>query len=205
MTATITLDDDDQSTVRRMLTYLYTLDYDDGNPSQAMPLAAPQDLDDLFVELSSKPEAFDDATASHCKRMNNVRVYAIAEKYNIPALKVLAMTKFKNYETARNSTHNREVINAIFSSTPDSDSGLRNIVISMSAKASDVEENLKEEGLAPVIRDHGNFGLGMLREVVKKRNCALETQQQALGSLHADAMQFHKASKRARGGFGRFQ
>ncbi|KAF6227845.1 hypothetical protein HO173_011947 [Letharia columbiana] len=31
MTVTITVDDDDQSTVRRMLTYLYTLDHDDAD------------------------------------------------------------------------------------------------------------------------------------------------------------------------------
>ncbi len=121
--------------------------------------------------------------------MNNVRVYAIAEKYNIPALKTLAMTKFQNCETTRNSTRNREVVNAIFSSTPDTDPGLRNIIIKMSAKASDVEENLKEEGLAPVIRDHGNFGLGMLREIVKNHNC--KHQQEPFGS-HVDAKQVQR-------------
>lgn len=36
MTAITTLDDDDQSIVRRRLTYVYTVDYDDGSGSHAV-------------------------------------------------------------------------------------------------------------------------------------------------------------------------
>lgn len=79
-----------------MLTYLYTLDYDDGDGPQAVALAASQNTESLVADSSSKPQAVDDATASHCKRMNNVRVYTLAEKYNIAALKELAKTKFEN-------------------------------------------------------------------------------------------------------------
>ena len=37
--ATITPDPDDQSTVRRILSYFYNLDYDDGDTSQAIVVA----------------------------------------------------------------------------------------------------------------------------------------------------------------------
>ena len=150
-----------------MLTYLYTLDYDDGDAYQAATETASQYTDGLVADSSSELEAVDDETVYHHKRMNNVRVYALAEKYGMPALKKLAETKFKDYETSSRFIHNQEVINAIFDSTPDTDSGLRNIVIRMSVKASKVVEILGDAGLAPVIRHHGSFGLGMLREVIR--------------------------------------
>ena len=150
-----------------MLTYLYTLNYDDGDIIQAVTVPVSLSTVGVFADSSSEPEEVDDETISHHKRMNNVRVYALAEKYGIPALKELAKTKFEDYEASSNSVHNREVINAVFDSTPDTDLGLRNIVIQMSAKASDIEKNLQEGELAPVIRENGNFGLGMLREFVK--------------------------------------
>ena len=160
-----------------MLTYLYTLDYDDGDSFQAVAMPVSQGTDDVVADSSLKPEAADNET--HHKRMNNVRVYALAEKYGIPELKVLAVTKFEDYEASSNPIHNREVINAVFDSTPDTDFGLRDVVIYMSAKASDVEKNLKEEELAPLIRENGSFGLGMLREVVKREvECKLEQQNQ---------------------------
>lgn len=204
ITATITLDDDDQSTVRRMLTYLYTLDYDDADASQVVAVAASQNADSHVADTSAKPEPINDATISHCKRMNNVRVYALAEKYNIPALKELAKTKFEKCKAGFSYSLYREVVSAVFESTPDTDSGLRNIVILKCANT--VEKSLKEEGVAPMIRDHGVLGLGLLREVVKKHKSQVEKQKQdlktrtidlrlALGSLHDDAMHIHIPGK----------
>lgn len=62
-----------------MLTYLYTLDYDDMDAAQAVAVAVSQDPDGHVADSSSKPEVLNDAMTSHCKRMNNVRVYALAE------------------------------------------------------------------------------------------------------------------------------
>ena len=90
MSAKITLDDDDQSTVRRMLTYLYTLDYDEGDHFPAVAMAV------SVEDPTSKPDVVDDTTVCHCKRMSNIRVYAIADKYDLPALKELAKPKFIN-------------------------------------------------------------------------------------------------------------
>ena len=87
-----------------MLTHLYTLDYDDMDASQAVAVAASQNLDGHVVDLSSKSKVLNDAMTSYCKRMNNVRVYALAEKHNIPALKELAKTKFKKCQIACNIT-----------------------------------------------------------------------------------------------------
>ena len=198
-----------------MLTYLYTLDYDDGDAPQAMAVALSRNTDGRVP---------DDATASDCKRMNNVRVYALAEKYNIPALKDLAKTKFIKGQGTHKCVHYREVITAIFESTPDTDSGLRNIAIRKCSNAMNVEKCLEEEVLAPVIRDHGSLGLGMLREVVMRHKSELETQKRgsksrmirlrvALGSLHDDAMHLqipgkedsHEEFERSRQALGRLQ
>ena len=174
ITATITLDDDDQATVRRMLTYLYTLDYDDQGASEAVAMEESQNADGHVTDSTSKPEVVNDATIVHCKRMNNVLVYALAEKYNIPALKDLAATKFVGCEGPVDFAQYQELVNAIFESTPFTDTGLRNVVILDCVNPQFIEKVLDEEGLAPTIRDHGSLGLGMLREVVKKHNAKLE-------------------------------
>ena len=156
-----------------MLTYLYTLDYDDGDALQNEALAASQNANGLV--------AVDDAEMSDCERMNNIGLYALAEKYNISALKELAKTKFESCKVPDKASHSREVIGAIFDSTPDTDSGLRDIVISRAANASDLEGSLEEEALAPVIRDHPSFTLGMLKQVFKNHNSELEAQKQRAG------------------------
>lgn len=128
---------------------------------------------------------------------------ALAGKYNIPVLKEF---KFKIGKSACDFFHSREIINAIFENTPDSDLGLRNTVVSRCANARNLEKCLNEEGLATVIRKHGNFGLGMLQEVVMKHNSELEKQKQgvktraielrlAVGSLLDDATHLHIPGK----------
>lgn len=107
--------------------------------------------------------------------------------------------KFKIGKSACDFFHYREIINAIFENTADSDLRLRNIVVSRCANARNLEMCLNGEGVATVVRKHGNFGLGMLQEVVKKHNSELEKQKQgvksraielrlAVGSLLDDAM-----------------
>ena len=197
MTATITLNDDDQSTVQRMLTYLYTLDYDDSDACPAVAGDESPNTDNPFPDLYPEP---DDETISHCKNMNNIRVYALADKYNIPALKELAKVKFKTCMTAHGVEITRftEIVDSIFNSTHETDRGLRDIIISGAANTSTPEQMLGEGPLASAIRDHSTFGLGLLREVVKKHISEQEKQKQdvrtkmtklrlAVGSLYLDS------------------
>ena len=166
-----------------MLTYLYTLDYDDQDASEAVAMEESQNTDGHVTDSSLKPEVVEDATIVHCKRMNNVLVYALAEKYNIPGLKELATTKFVGCEGPVDFAQYQELVNAIFESTPDTDTGLRNDVILDCVNPPFIEKVQEEEGLASAIRDHGSLGLGMLREVIKK----LENLQAELGSKEEDA------------------
>ena len=178
-TATITLDDDDPSTVRRMLTYLYTLDYDDEDASPDLSASLSTDGGGV-ADSSSKPAVVDDATTSHCKAMNNVRVYALAEKYDISVLKELAKSKFQQCNIACDYSGYREIIDAAFKSTPDTDSGLRDVVIRECAN--NVEMCIKEEGMAPMMREHGSLGLGILQQAVKKHKSELEKQKRGMES-----------------------
>ena len=170
-----------------MLTYLYTLDYDGGDAFPAVAMAVSQNTDSIGEDPTSKPDVVDDATVCHFKRMNNIHVYAIADKYNMPALKELAKTKFINNKSppnAASATAFSEVINAIFHSTPDTDSGLRDVVIQRCSRAIVLEKILENDLLASVIRDHGTFALGILREISRStarsrrsRSNALEAEQ----------------------------
>ena len=137
---------------------------------------------------TSKPDVVDDATVCHCKRMSNIRVYAIADKYDLLALKESAKTKFINNKSASSATAFSEIINAIFHSTPETGLGLRDILILRSAMAGNLKCILKEDSLASVVRDHSSLGLGILREVIKKHGSTL-------GSLHHDALQIHIPAK----------
>lgn len=190
MTAVITLNDDDQPTVQRMLTYIYTRDYDDGDDNLATTTIAAQNTDGLITD------PMEDAKISHRKRMNNIRVYAIAEKYNIPELKELAKTKFQKNKKARTNTHLREVINAIFDSTPETDSGLRGIMVSRIARGGVLRAISKDGPLAPAIRDHSSLSMGLLREFVRKHSREQAKLKQLLGSLHQDAMQLYIPDRR---------
>lgn len=199
MTATITLKDDDQSTVRRMLTYLYTLDYDDGDAFPAEAVAASEKTEGLVEDLSSEPDVEDDEKVSHCKRMNNIHVYTLAEKYNIPALKGLAKDKFGNHKTAGNLTYYQEVINAVYDGTPETDSGLRDIVISRIAQVSTLDTISKEGPLVSALRDHSSFGLGLLREVIKKPSSEEQLKERLclkLEGLYRNAMEIYVPANR---------
>ena len=180
MTATITLDDDDQSTVQRMLTYLYTLDYDDDDASPAVARDQSPNKGSPVLEITPKPDVNDDDMISHRKNMINIRVYALAEKYNIPALKDLAKTKFETCVTAREiqTTRLTEIVDSIFDSTYETDPGLRDVIIRKIAITSTPEQMLEEGPLASAIRNHSSFGLGLLREVIRKHISEREKQKQ---------------------------
>ena len=154
-TATIKLDDDDPETVKRMLTYLYTLDYADGDvPDAPIEHDATVAHDAPAEEVDTEPyrppqlqrkipttteEETDSGTISEplqCaephdpRMMNNALVYAVAEKYDIPELKELAKHKFQPLACSKwphNDFH--AVTEVVFSTTHDGDMGLRQIVL----------------------------------------------------------------------------
>jgi len=150
-----------------MLTYLYTLKYDDdgeaGLPTHYM-LNECSDIVTTVPDREFVPLPEDEATR-HLKLMNNVVVYAMAEKYNIPELKELAKVKFNKALNPSPLTLNLPpIVHAIFATTPSTDYGLRGTIISLGAIHA--KEILNDESSHCIIKDHGELGLGMLQQLL---------------------------------------
>jgi hypothetical protein len=165
-----------------MFCYLYTFDYDDGEdeiPAQqqgsskdneprtdTVSSASTQDAAALDFDRPSASESSGEITALQDKVMNNVYVYAIAEKYEIPALKELARAKFQSLSRLTEEfCCSPIVIDVVFGTTPETDTGLRSIVAELCATRLDTM--LAKADLCKPINEHGDLGLGMLREVAK--------------------------------------
>ena len=132
------MDDDDPQAVKRLLLYLYTLDYpeeDDSNVPVTIDPSHPPRLPSAATEveqplLGTMSDSYDSPSSSDPRMMNNVLVYAVADKYDIPDLKDLAKSKFLTLATSKwPHIELYAVLETIFSTTPDGDMGLRQIVL----------------------------------------------------------------------------
>ena len=144
-----------------MLTYLYTLDYDDdGSP----PASA-----EHYMANGTKVATFQALTSAedllrHVKMMNNVVVYAIAQKYDINELKELATKKFSDLLWLKAPNYAfPNIIDAVFETSSITDPGLRVVAARYCVRYS--TEILADDHLCGVIKDHGELGLDVLREV----------------------------------------
>ena len=153
------MNDDDSQSVKRMLFYLYTQDYPDHDvPSMSANHLAvdrytpphlrhktPTTIEEV-TDRSANLELSEGATTTHDPRMmNNVLVYAVAEKYDIPDLKDLAKGKFQSLARSK-WPHDSfyALAEKVFSTTPDTDMGLRQVVLDICEKHS--EDILRNEG-----------------------------------------------------------
>lgn len=122
----ITLAEDDPATVSRMLTHFYGSEYDDTEPS--LSKTHPQDIAHA-QEHDDTPKL----TTSELKMLNNVLVYAIAEKYDLTLLMILATYKFEDIHDQVVSTDEARaclarflpILVAIYETTPPCAVGLR--------------------------------------------------------------------------------
>ena len=178
-----------------MLSYLYSLEYEDEDETTMKDLRIPE-VEHVHVNESgvssrvpSSPifseDAMDSKDAStsesqkriHHRMLNNIAVYAIADKYDIPPLKEMARAKFQTIiSTIRPYQEFPTVVKAAFDSTPQSDQGLRSIVTKFCALH--VGELLQLQGPgASEMRDIGQLGWGILSLV--KNNSDLERELQS--------------------------
>ena len=157
-TSTIELEDDDLEIVRRMLTYFYTLNYDDEGAYAFLASYAHR--------MIYQPSLVDLQLPEHeefklNKEMNNVAVYAIADKYDIPELKELAKAKLRvTLSSGQLDYLALKVVDAIFVTTPSTDAGMRQVAIDFCA--SHVRAITEDEGYNYIVKIHGDLGLGML-------------------------------------------
>ncbi|KAL9065532.1 MAG: hypothetical protein Q9161_008184 [Pseudevernia consocians] len=110
----IDLSDDTKSIVYRMVEFLYRGDY--------------QELDHADYQTIDK-DVIDRSGAHHA--VLHADMFAVADKYDIAALGDVAKGKFEKAlsRTAIANGHYLEVINHVYSTTPESNRGLRNVIV----------------------------------------------------------------------------
>lgn len=145
-----------------MLLYVYTHNYDDQAPSFESYRIGGSGTGVAFNEFTP-----DEAVEEACVRMkNNVRVYAIADKYDIPGLKKLAETKFEDLAShAGLILRCPDIIYEIYGTTPSEDRGLRGIVTNICVQ--NAQELLCRNEWDDVMRTHIDFTIDLLRASVE--------------------------------------
>ncbi|KAF4443093.1 Speckle-type POZ [Fusarium acutatum] len=166
----IDLPDDDPSVVREMMYYLYNLDLvghefipKDGNFIEE-ELSETEHDDEMKQLLEWKGHRFVGNRRSkglvpklgaRIGPSSNLhlfaKVYTLGEKYGIPGLKAITLSKFETLAKAYTQTEDfRFALQEVYTSTVDHDRGLRDVVINT------VEENLgllSEEAFEAVVKD----------------------------------------------------
>lgn len=160
-----------------MLLYLYTLDYDEDISG-----LDPQEIKDGSENVPTA-KAID-----YEQILDHVRVYTLADKLDIGGLKSLAKSKFQ----AAVSGHwplprFPEIVREIFTSTPSTDDGLRNIATAICAEhiedllnegtISDTHEHFMEDLFQTqdqitwknMIDELGDFSTALMTQIVKNR------------------------------------
>ena len=171
-TGIITLQDDDTPTVRRMLKYLYTLDYDDtGEAADVANYAHGKGTSAHLRATTATDEeqsSADDPPGKYHHLLNNIAVYAIADKYDIPALEMLAATRFESALHCSGLESDLAslpaIVDAVFDTTPDVKRGLRDVMIRYCKHWK--KEIIDNEDSAAIVTDHGEIGLAMIRELL---------------------------------------
>ncbi|KAI9821441.1 MAG: hypothetical protein M1826_000677 [Phylliscum demangeonii] len=160
--------DDDLGSVSRMLSYIYTTDYEDASDAaehdrdadspvdaiepvvemkpSSMNAATSISMSDDAPETTEGPPAADDVNSAtpsekasgHLAAQavkNNVLVYAMADKYDVPLLKVLAREKFTaRAEAGWPPAGLTSILRLVYETTPDHDRGLRMVVGDLCAR-----------------------------------------------------------------------
>ncbi|KAI9767184.1 MAG: hypothetical protein M1839_004603 [Geoglossum umbratile] len=158
----IELASDDPDTVERMISYLYVFDYDDETYSNTTFQARkPAAITETTPNSGNSQEAKGEI-GERPALFSAVRVYAIAEKYDIKGLKELAMERLSAWvETNWNHDKFPAMVREAYESTPGSDRGLRDIIERVLAKhATEVVNDVKFKDL---LCEVGSLSLAILQ------------------------------------------
>ncbi len=198
----IDLQDEEPTMVERMLLYLYVLDYNTGS---AVGLQS-----DIVPQITRNEEELNTELKTH------VTMYAMADKFDIPSLGIVAKSKF--------ATQVRElwpipglpeIANEVFTSVPACDRGLKNTVLKICVNhateivsqltskhptndrahnsAASTGEDLAKLSWSNVLTNNGDLTMDMLTHTVKESDAELS----GLREAHEDTVgQLQKAETR---------
>ena len=179
-----------------MLEYLYTDDYDDNG--EAASLAHYAHGKGASANLQATTVTEEEQLCAHdppdySKTLNNIAVYAIADKYDIPALQVLAAEKFKqalwnDRRVLKDLASLPAIIDAVFDTTPDTQVGVRkeankywdrwdeeDAQVGIRKQATKYckywhEYIIDNEDAITIVRDHGEIGKAMIRSMFREHD-----------------------------------
>ncbi|GKU14305.1 unnamed protein product [Fusarium langsethiae] len=116
---------DDPQAVDCLIQYFYCQDYQSSSSSTAMEDTKPDETEDAISSTVLEQSSIDDSYP-----IFHVRVYALAEFYDVPALKELALEKF-NRVIQDNSQPDRflDGVEEAYESTIQEDKGLRDAIV----------------------------------------------------------------------------
>ena len=165
-----------------MLDYLYTLTYDDEGDAASAEHYMVNGTKMLEAATTPNTPLPEEELSRHAKMMNNVVVCAIAQKYDIIELKVLATLKFRELLWLKApSPRLLHVGDAVFETTSIADSGMRTIVAKYCAHYS--TNIVADDQLSSMIKDHGELGLNVLREYKAEKQKELVTLKASLAHI----------------------
>ena len=180
--------EDQVDVVKMMLLYLYTGDYFDQVASfQNYWMGGPE------AGVANNEDNADAAAEETSIWMtNNVRVYAIADKYVLPGLKELAKTKFRNIASSTALILRfPAIICEIYDTTPQEDRGLRDIVTNICCLS--VQEIVHRKDWGDAVRTNVDFMFDLLRafaEISKKKDDDVASKQQIEKKIFPSFHQF---------------
>ncbi|KAF2803436.1 uncharacterized protein BDZ99DRAFT_526784 [Mytilinidion resinicola] len=136
----IRLEGDDVSAVEAMPQFMYTVDYDASGSAKN----------------SASPMVF------------NVKVYSIADKYDVPALKSQARQKFETtVETCWNMDDFPDAVAEVYNSTLSIDRGLRNVLVDAACKH--ISELLSKQRFRDILGETVGFASDIAQLLAKGR------------------------------------
>jgi hypothetical protein len=165
-----------------MLSYLYILDYSDGvnRDTQGNGASQPElptgNGSAEIPEPTSKIEADRESGGSPDQRglglSANMRVYALAEKYEIHQLKEFAKSRFSKQAWDNwSSLEFLDVLGWVFDSTPSSDQGLRDVVTQVCSK--NIRSLITNETFRNTITDIPCLGTSLLQRVSEETGATI--------------------------------
>jgi hypothetical protein len=174
---------------------MYTFDYKDEHwvdsqtdgcdsmeTDEAMGTLSGQHPTSPATAADGREHSKSDRELDQVAHLSSVRVYAIADKYDIPRLKELAQQRFSNWAENNWACHDFSAIaREVFETTPTSDRGLRDVVIRLVAMHAD--DLIRKKDSRNLIEDVGDLGLNVLCQLLKthsEEKSALKARVKAL-------------------------
>jgi hypothetical protein len=188
--------EDDPDAVECMLSYLYTLEYsdgvnrdtqDDGTSQREEPLGS--HTGNGTAEIPDLTEADRETGGSLDQQelglLANMRVYALADKYEIHELKEFAKSRFsKQVWDNWSGVEFLEILGEVFDSAPSSDPGLRDVVTQVCLK--NMKSLIVDERFRSIIADIPFLGTNLLHRASEAAEATIAGLQEELANAREE-------------------